>query len=149
MFHLAFDGVVAIAKSIKRMIEALGRLGLAAVKAGEAYVDMWVQKGKVGVRRHPRYIGAEADVDIPLLGTYTVGKEVSWMAADEWKIELGGVSLGDRAGDIQWPTPSAAVGYGLWFVLHELSGVHSTNRDTDYQTGSVIENYWTPRDSDG
>ena len=124
VLKLAWDSISGLVRAIRDTIKAIGR-------AVNYFLGFLVEKGRLGVKRHVRYIGSE-----------TLGLAKYFLFPDEYKvIDVGGLSVGPKEDDDWYPDPDKAIAAGLWLVLHE-SDVPPTENYIEPDTGDPIENYW-------
>ena len=123
---LAWNSLSGLVKAIRDTIKAIG-------KAVNYFLGFLVEKGRLGVKRHVRYIGSE-----------TLGLAKHFLFPDEYKvIDVGGFSVGPKEDDDWYPDPDKAIAAALWLVLHE-SDVPPTDNSIEPNTDDPIENYWVP-----
>jgi hypothetical protein len=124
---LAWDSLSGLVEAIWDTIKAIGN-------AVNYFLGLLVEEGRIGVKRHVRYIGSE-----------TLGLAKYFLFPDEYKvIDVGGFSVGPKEDDDWYPDPDKAIAASLWLVLHK-SDVTPTDNYIEPDTGDPIENYWVAR----
>ena len=124
VLKLAWDSVFGLVEAIYDTIKAIGR-------AVNYFLRLLVEKGRIGAKRHVRYVGSE-----------TLGLAKYFLFPDQYKvIDVGGFSVGPKEDDDWYPDVDKGIAGSLWLVLHE-SAVQPTENYIDSDTGDPIENYW-------
>jgi hypothetical protein len=124
VLKLALDSFTELVKAIEAMVER-------AIEGARDFAQYLVNVGRLGVVRRERYIGSE-----------TLGLEHDFLVADEYKVDVGGVTRHELS-DSVWPSPDKAIGWGLWHAL-DLLGVTPTTTEINDDTDEAYADYWAP-----